>query len=434
METPSPSTNAFHYPAYVKYFISRVGHSFALQIVSTAIGWQVYAITHQAIYLAYVGLAVFLPVLLLVFPSGYVADHYNRRWVSVACFALEAISALGLVLFSLGSQAQVWPVFVYLSLLGVASAFGNPAASAIVPNLLSKEALPQGISLNSIAWQTSSITGPVIGGLLYGFGAVVPYALSLVLLGAGVSPMTLRAAVTVCFACSATGLLGAGVLALISMGHVDQHKNEQSEGGLATMLAGFSFILSEPIVLGAISLDLFAVLLGGAVALMPIYASDILHLNSVGLGLLRSAPGVGAIAVGLWLSKFGIKDYAGKILFVAVGLSGLVIVVFGYSIWPWLSIVALMLYGAFDMISVYLRETLMQLWIPDAVRGRVNAVNNVFIGASNQLGEARAGFVAAAIGAVPAVVIGGVGTIIVAGAWSYMFPKLRDARKLTGPS
>ena len=409
METPSPSANAFHYPAYVKYFISRVGHSFALQIVSTAIGWQVYAITHQAIYLAYVGLAVFLPVLLLVFPSGYVADHYNRRWVSVACFALEAISALGLVVFSLGSQAQVWPVFVYLSLLGVASAFGNPASSAIVPNLLSKEALPQGISLNSIAWQTSSITGPVIGGLLYGFGAVVPYALSLV-------------------------LLGVGVLALISMGHVDQHKNEQSEGGLATMLAGFSFILSEPIVLGAISLDLFAVLLGGAVALMPIYASDILHLNSVGLGLLRSAPGVGAIVVGLWLSKFGIKDYAGKILFVAVGLSGLVIVVFGYSIWPWLSIVALMLYGAFDMISVYLRETLMQLWIPDAVRGRVNAVNNVFIGASNQLGEARAGFVAAAIGAVPAVVIGGFGTIIVAGAWSYMFPKLRDARKLTGPS
>ncbi len=409
MTRNTPSTNAFHYPAYVKYFISRVGHSFALQIVSTAIGWQVYAITHQAIYLAYVGLAVFLPVLLLVFPSGYVADHYNRRWVSVACFALEAASALGLVIFSMGTQAQVWPVFVYLSLLGVASAFGNPAASAIVPNLLSKEALPHGISLNSIAWQTSSITGPVIGGLLYGLGAVVPYALSMV-------------------------LLGVGVIALISMGHVDQHKNEQSEGGLSTMLAGFSFILSEPIVLGAISLDLFAVLLGGAVALMPIYASDILHLDSVGLGLLRSAPGVGAIVVGLWLSKFGIKDHVGKILFVAVGLSGLVIVVFGYSIWPWLSIMALMLYGAFDMISVYLRETLMQLWIPDAVRGRVNAVNNVFIGASNQLGEARAGFVAAAIGAVPAVVIGGVGTMIVAGAWSYMFPKLRDARKLTGAS
>jgi MFS family permease len=409
MATEFPSSNAFHYPAYLYYFISRVGHSFALQIVTTAIGWQVYAITHQPIYLAYVGLAVFIPVLLLVLPSGYVADHYNRRMVSAGCFALEALAALGLVIFSMGAQTVVWPMYVYLSLLGVASAFGNPASSAIVPNLLSKEALPHGISLNSVAWQTSSITGPVIGGLLYGLGAVVPYA-------------------------AAVLLLGVGGIALFLMGQVDQHKNEQSEGGLSTMLAGFSFILSEPIVLGAISLDLFAVLLGGAVAIMPVYAADILHLNSVGLGLLRSAPGVGAIAVGLWLSKFGIKDNAGKILFVSVGLSGFVVVVFGYSVWPWLSIVALMLYGAFDMISVYVRETLMQLWIPDAVRGRVNAVNNVFIGASNQLGEARAGFAAAAFGAVTAVVVGGVGTVLVAGAWSAMFPKLRDARKLTGPT
>ena len=407
MATSSTSTNAFHYPAYVNYFISRVGHSFALQIVSTAIGWQVYAITHQAIYLAYVGLAVFLPVLLLVLPSGYVADHHDRRMVSACCFALEALAALGLVVFSLGTQTEVWPVFVYLSLLGVASAFGNPAASAIVPNLLSKEALPHGVSLNSIAWQTSSITGPVIGGLLYGFGAVVPYAVAAL-------------------------LLAVSMIALFLMGKVDQHKNEQSEGGLATMLAGFAFILTEPIVLGAISLDLFAVLLGGAVAMMPIYAADILHLDSVGLGLLRSAPGIGAIAVSIWLSKFGIKDHAGKILFASVALSGLVVVVFGFSVLPWLSIIALMLYGAFDMISVYVREVLMQLWIPDAVRGRVNAVNNVFIGASNQLGEARAGFVAAFLGAVPAVVIGGFGTIIVAGAWSYMFPKLRDARKLAG--
>ena len=409
MTTSSPSANAFAYPAYLKYFISRVGHSFALQIVSTAIGWQIYAITHQAIYLAYVGLAVFLPVLLLVLPSGYVADHYDRRWVSIACFALEALAVVGLLVFSMGAQTVVWPVFVYLALLGVASAFGNPAASAIVPNLLSREALPHAISLNSVAWQTSSITGPVIGGLLYGLGATVPYAVSVL-------------------------LLGFGVVALIAMGRVDQHKNDQSEGGLKTMLAGFTFILSEPIVLGAISLDLFAVLLGGAVALMPIYAADILHLDSVGLGLLRSAPGVGAIAVGLWLSKFGIKDYAGKILFVTVALSGFVIVVFGYSIWPWLSILALALYGAFDMISVYVRETLMQLWIPDAVRGRVNAVNNVFIGASNQLGEARAGFAAAAFGAVAAAVVGGVGTMIVAGLWSALFPKLRDARKLEGKS
>jgi MFS family permease len=316
---------------------------------------------------------------------------------------------LGLMLFSLGDHSQVWPVFAYLSLLGVASAFGNPAASALVPNLLSQDALPHGISLNSIAWQTSSITAPVVGGLLYGLGAVVPYAVSF-------------------------ALLAVAILAVVFMGHVNQHHNEQSEGGLKAMLAGFSFILSEPIVLGAISLDLFAVLLGGAVAMMPVYASDILHLDSVGLGLLRAAPGVGAILVGLWLSKFGIKDHAGKILFVTVALSGLAVVVFGYSVWPWLSILALALYGAFDMISVYVRETLMQLWIPDAVRGRVNAVNNVFIGASNQLGEARAGFAAWAIGAVPAVVIGGLGTIAVAGLWGVMFPKLRDARKLTGKS
>ncbi|MDE2445463.1 MAG: MFS transporter [Alphaproteobacteria bacterium] len=402
---PTPSSNAFHYPAYLKYFISRVGHSFALQIISTAIGWQIYAITHDPIYLAYVGLAVFLPVLLLVIPSGYVADHFNRRWVSAICFCVEALAALGLVVFTLGAQTHVWPVFAYLAMLGVASAFGNPAASAIVPNLLSKEALPHGISLNSVAWQTSSITGPVIGGLLYSLGAVVPYAVSLV-------------------------MLGMGMLALVAMGHVNQHKNEQSEGGLQTLLAGFSFIWSEPIVLGAISLDLFAVLLGGAVAMMPVYASDILHLDSVGLGLLRSAPGVGAILVGLWLAKFGIKDRAGLILFIAVAFSGLVVVVFGYSVWPWLSILALGLYGAFDMISVYVRETLMQLWIPDAVRGRVNAVNNVFIGASNQLGEARAGFMAALIGAVPAVVLGGFGTIAVAGLWAVMFPKLRKANRL----
>ncbi len=407
MNSPKPSDNAFHSPAYVYYFISRVAHSFALQIVATAIGWQVYAITHQAVYLAYVGLAVFLPVLLLVIPAGWVADHLNRRMVSVVCLALEAVAALGLVVFSRGEQASVWPVFVYLGLLGVASAFGNPASSALVPNLLSKEALPHGISLNSMAWQTSSITGPVLGGLLYGLGPSVPYSVSLV-------------------------LLAAGGLALFLMGHVNQHRNEQSEGGLKTMLAGFAFILTEPIVLGAISLDLFAVLLGGAVALMPIYASDILHLSPVGLGLLRSAPGVGAVAVALWLAKFGIKDHAGKILFFAVGFSGLVIVVFGYSTVAWLSILALMLYGAFDMISVYLRETLMQLWIPDRVRGRVNAVNNVFIGASNQLGEARAGFVAAALGAVPAVVIGGFGTMAVAALWSFMFPKLRDARELSG--
>ncbi len=404
----TPSANAFHYPAYVKFFASRTAHAFAMQIIATAVGWQVYEVTHQAVYLAYVGLAVFLPVLLLVLPAGYAADHFNRRWISAACFALEAAAALGLVSYSLGHFGGVWPIYLALVMVGVASAFGNPASSSIVPNVLSKEALPHGISVNSMSWQAASITGPSIGGLLYIYGPVLTYGVSFL-------------------------MLAVGLLAVISMGHVKQAQNEKQEGGLATMLAGFSFIKSEPIVLGAISLDLFAVLLGGAVALLPIYASDILHLGSLGNGLLRSAPGVGAVVVGLWLSKFGIKDRAGWWLFIAVALSGLVIVVFGYSTIAWLSIMMLVLYGAFDMISVYVREVLMQLWIPDHVRGRVNAVNYVFIGASNQLGEARAGFVAAALGAVPAVVIGGFGTLAVAGLWAWMFPSLRTARELTGP-
>jgi MFS family permease len=405
--TATPSSNAFHYPAYRNYFISRVGHHFGMQIMITALSWQVWAITRDPKYLAYVGLAVFLPVLLLVVPAGLAADRFDRKKILMACMILECAAALGLLVFALGTQAVVWPVFLCLILIGIASAFGNPAASSLVPNMLSPEALPHGISLNSISWQMASITGPVIGGLLYGFGATVAYGASLVL-----------------------QLLAVICIAII--GKVKQANDQESEAGLAPILAGFKFIWSEPIVLGAISLDMFAVLLGGAVAMMPIYASDILHLDSVGLGLLRSAPGVGAVAVSLWLSKYGIRDYAGFWLFTSVALAGLVVVVFGYSTIAWLSILALVLYGAFDMISVYIREVLMQLWIPDQVRGRVNAVNNVFIGASNQLGEARAGFAAALIGAVPAVVIGGVGTMVVAGLWAKMFPALRNARKLEG--
>jgi MFS family permease len=409
MEHPqSPSANAFHYPAYRNYFISRVGHHFAMQIMVTALSWQVWAITRDAKYLAYIGLAVFLPVLLLVVPAGIASDRYNRKLILMSCMVLDASAALGLLVFSLGAQDVVWPVFICLGMIGVASAFGNPAASSLVPNMLPNEALPHGISLNSISWQAASITGPVIGGLLYGFGAPVAYGVSLVL-----------------------QLVAVACVAFI--GKVKQAAVSESEAGLATILAGFKFIWSEPIVLGAISLDMFAVLLGGAVALLPIYASDILLVDSLGLGLLRSAPGIGAVAVALWLSKYGIKDHAGTWLFASVALSGLVIVVFGYSTIAWLSITALVLYGAFDMISVYVREVLMQLWIPDNVRGRVNAVNNVFIGASNQLGEARAGFAAALLGAVPAVVIGGFGTMAVAGIWAWAFPSLRKARHLAGP-
>ena len=259
-----------------------------------------------------------------------------------------------------------------------------------------------------MTWQITTITGPVAGGLLYGISGEFAYGVS------------------VC-------LMVLAILCVVLIGRVPQ-LNHAQETSLATLLAGFKFIRSEKIVLGAISLDLFAVLLGGAVALLPIYARDILEVGPWGLGLLRAGPGIGAIIMAIWLSKYPIKDKAGVILFLFVAGFGFCTIVFGLSKSVPLSIVALALMGACDMVSVYVRETLMQLWTPDAVRGRVNAVNRVFIGASNELGEFRAGVVAAWIGAVAAVAIGGVGTMAVAFFWSRWFPELRDARTLSGKS
>ena len=407
MTADSSSTNALKSSAFQRFFVSRIAYHFAMQIMTTAVGWQVWAVTHKASYLAWIGLAVFLPVLLLVVPAGLAADRYDRKLILGSCMALEAAAAIGLLIFSILGGEHIWIVYFCLVLIGMASAFGNPASQSLLPNMLSNQQLAHGISLNTMTWQSASVVGPALGGVLLLFGSMTTYGIALALMVA------------------ATALV-------FGMGYVKQTHHENPDAGFGAVMAGFKFVVSEPIVLGAISLDMFAVLLGGAVALMPIYASDILHLGSVGNGMLRAAPGIGAIAVGLWLAKFGIKDRAGWWMFIAIALTGAVITVFGFSTTAWLSILMLVLYGAFDMISVYVREILMQLWIPDNVRGRVNAVNNVFIGASNQLGEARAGFVAALIGAVPAVVIGGIGTVAVAAIWSLMFPKLRDARSLSG--
>jgi len=408
MDTDS-SSSALASRAFQRFFPSRIAHHFAMQIMTTAVGWQVWDLTHDAKYLAWIGLAVFIPVLCLVIPAGLAADRYDRKLILAVCMMLEALSAIGLLLFSIFGADHIWLVYSCLVLIGVASAFGNPAASALVPNMLTGKQLANGISLNTMTWQFASVAGPALGGLLLLFGSATTYGISL-------------------------ALTAAAVLLVMVMGDVKQTHHENPDHGFGAVLGGFKFVLSEPIVLGAISLDMFAVLLGGAVALMPIYASEILHLGAFGNGLLRAAPGIGAIGVGIWLAKFGIKDRAGWWLFAAVALTGAVIVVFGYSTTTWLSILMLVLYGAFDMVSVYVREVLMQLWIPDKVRGRVNAVNNVFIGASNQLGEARAGFVAAFIGAVPAVVIGGFGTVAIAVIWALAFPKLRDQRYLTSKS
>jgi MFS family permease len=402
------SSNALHHRPYIFYLAALGSAGFAVQIMSVAVGWQVYDLTRNPLDLGFVGLAQFLPALLLVLVTGLIADKFNRRLIIALCLLVEVACAFGLLVFTLSDFRHVWPIFVILAGFGTARAFLNPAADALAPNLLPKTALAHGISLNSMTWQITTITGPVAGGLLYGISGEFAYALA---------------------AC----LMVLAICCVVLVGRVPQDNHAQ-ETNLATLLAGFKFIRSEKIVLGAISLDLFAVLLGGAVALLPIYARDILEVGPWGLGLLRAGPGIGAIIMAIWLSKFPIKDHAGVILFLFVAGFGFCTIVFGLSKSVPLSIVALALMGACDMVSVYVRETLMQLWTPDAVRGRVNAVNRVFIGASNELGEFRAGVVAAWIGAVAAVVIGGAGTMAVAFFWSRWFPELRYARTLSGKS
>jgi MFS family permease len=401
-------TSALSYRPYVFYWIALLAVQFAVQIMSVSVSWQVYAISHDPRDLGYIGLVQFLPPLLLVLVTGLTADRYNRRLIMGLCFGVEAVAALALLAFTLSRPTAVWPVFGVLAMLGTARAFMNPAADALAPNLLPKEAIANGISLNSMTWQLGNICGPVAGGLLYGVSGAVAYAVALALI-----------------------LIAGSCVVLI--GRVPQ-ENHASETSLSTLFAGFHFIRKERIVLGAISLDLFAMLLGGAVALMPVYASDILHAGPTGLGLLRASPGIGALVVAAYLSRVGIQDHAGLLLFSFVTAVGLSTLVFGLSSSIPLSVFALAMMGASDMVSVYIRETLMQLWTPDAVRGRVNAVNRLFIGASNELGEFRAGMVAARIGAVAAVALGGAGTMAVAALWSRWFPELRTARTLSGPT
>lgn len=403
---PASSANALHYRKFVLYWLASMAAAFAVQIMSVSVGWQIYDITRNPLHLGYVGLAQFLPPLLLVLVTGLAADKFNRRFIMAACLGVELLCATGLVVFTVAAPSTIAPIFVILVVLGMARAFFNPASDALAPNLVPPHALAHAISINTMGWQGANIVGPVFGGLLYGISGQVAYGV-------------------------AAALIGMAIVLVFLIGKVPQ-KSHAQETSLSTLLAGFSFIKREKIVLGAISLDLFAVLLGGAVALMPVYARDILDVGPWGLGLLRSAPGIGAIAMALWLAKFPVRDHAGKILFFFVAAFGLFTVVFGLSTWVPLSIFALMLMGASDMVSVYIRETLLQLWTPDEVRGRVNAVNRVFIGASNELGEFRAGVVAAWIGAVAAVTVGGIGTIGIAAIWSRLFPQLRLARSLSG--
>jgi len=404
--TPDRRYAAFRHGAFLRFWATRCLATFSTQIVSVAVGWQVYDLTRDPFDLGLVGIIQFLPSLLLVLVTGAVSDRFGRRLIMALSVGAEALCAVALLVFSFHGLTGVGPIFAVLAVFGVARAFLGPAAASLVANLVPKEDFANAVAWNSSAWQTATIVGPVAGGLLYGISSEVAY---------GVAAL----------------LMGAATILAFSIPK-PARRTAAEKPSLNTLFAGFRYIWGDKVVLGAISLDLFAVLLSGAVALLPVYARDILELGPWGLGLLRAAPGIGALTVAVWLAGHPMRDHAGIIMFAFVALFGVFTVVFGVSTMPWLSIAALAMLGATDMVSVYVRETLIQLWTPDDVRGRVNAVNMVFVGASNELGEFRAGTMAALIGTVPAVVFGGVGAIAVAGIWAVVFPELRRVRRLQG--
>ncbi|MFF0921303.1 MFS transporter [Rhizobium leguminosarum] len=399
---------AFRHSSYTRFFFARFLLSFSQQIVSVAVGWQMYDRTGSAIYLGLIGLVQFLPSLLLILVTGSVADRYNRRAIAALCSLVSALCTLALLVMTLMGSFTPLPVFAVLLIFGIERAFMSPAVQSLAPNLVPEEALSNAIAWNSSSWQLAAITGPVLGGLLYGISAPTAYTVAVIF-----------------------SVLGAALLYMIPK---PVQKTTGETKSWAMILGGFSFIRAEKVVLGAISLDLFAVLLGGATALMPIFARDILTLGPWGLGLLRAAPGLGAIVMAIFLAAYPLRHRAGIYMFIGVALFGVGTIIFGVSTNTEVSIAALALMGAADMVSVYVRESLIALWTPDQLRGRVNAVNMVFVGASNELGEFRAGTMAALFGAVPAVVIGGIGTLVVAAIWASSFPKLRGIDTLDAPT
>jgi len=389
------------------YFISaRFWSTCAMQVQSVAIGWQIYDMVRTPLALGLVGFCQFAPMFLLTLPAGEITDRFDQRRVLTAANTLQAIcSALFLVL-SIERPHGVWPFYAVLILFGAARGFAGPSGQSLLAFLVPTERLPRAIALNSSAFTTAVIAGPAIGGFLYALGPIPTYSV-----------------------CVAGFMMSAALVAIL-----EGRRAGPGTAGLSRMervAEGVRFVRHRPIVFGAISLDLFAVLLGGATALLPVFARDILHVGPVGLGLLRSAPASGAALTALLLVRWPIERYSGVKMFSAVALFGLATIVFGLSRSFPLSLVALGVLGASDMISVFVRSTLINLATPDAMRGRVGAVSMLFIGASNELGEFESGVTAAWFGTVPAVIVGGLGTLGIVALWMWLFPPLRAVDRLT---
>ena len=419
---PRRGLESFAFRDFRRYQLARVFVVIGAEAQSVAVAWQVYAMTHRALDLGYTGLALFFPALLFLLPAGHVADRFDRRRIILACYALQVLCTIGLLVLTLGGVHSVLPIYCVLFVIGMGRAFSGPASSALIPHLVPEDQLVNAITWGGAIFQLANVSGPAIGGLLF----TLPLAHLLPrhptvthdLAGAGIVYLF-------------TLLTLLWFIALISSLHVRPGRMEHRAASLKVVFAGFQYVRRMPVLLGAFSLDLFVVLLGGAVALMPIFAQEILHTGPRGLGLLRAAPAVGAMSTSLILARFPLKRHAGKRLFIAVAVFGAVTIVFGLSRSLWLSLLALAISGAADMISVIIRGSLLQLATPPEMRGRVSAVNSLFLGASNELGEFESGLTAHWWGAVRATVYGGIGALVVSGLWAVLFPNLRRVDELS---
>jgi MFS family permease len=398
----NPGRIAFSYPNFTAYVCARFFVVVALEMQSVAVGWQVYEITRCPLDLGLVGLAQFVPGILFFLPAGHAADRFDRRLVLTLSYAGYVVCSGLLLSIALSGTLSVAPIYLVVSLLGLLRAFSFPASRALLPQLVAPEHFSNAVAWHSSIFQAATILGPTVGGVVYALfhGAAPVYAIAgLISLGAIVSMLRIR---------------------------VREKARPQEPLSLATVLAGFHYIWEHKLLLGSLTLDLFAVLLGGAVALLPIYAHEILHTGPWGLGLLRSAPGVGAAVMAVLIAHRPLKSRAGPTMLWCVAGFGVFTILFGLSRNLILSLISLLLVGASDMVSVVIRAILIQLGTPDEMRGRINAVDMLFIGASNQLGEFESGLTAHWFGTVPAVVLGGVGTLVIIALWAWMFPELRQ--------
>ncbi|UJF33848.1 MFS transporter [Paenibacillus hexagrammi] len=394
-------------PSFTKYWVSRTLSSTSFQMLSVAIGWQMYQITHDAFSLGLVGLAQFVPMVLLTLIVGQVADRYDRRMIVFLCQIIEGMVAALLLIGTIADWLGREEILAAAAIIGACRAFEGPSSSALLPMLVPKELLPKAIAWTTSAGQTSQILGPTLGGLLFSVGPVYVYITA------------------------ALALLTAGGLSFFIRVRTELTVKKPEPVTIQSLFSGLVFVRKHPVILGTISLDLFAVLLGGATALLPIFAQDILHTGPWGLGVMRTAPAVGALMMSMILAYFPLKRAYGPTLFGALAVFGLATMLFAVSKQIWLSLIALLLIGASDVISVVIRSSLVQLQTPDEMRGRVNAVNSLFIGTSNQLGEFESGTLAGWVGAANAAFIGGIGTIVVAGLWMVLFPSLRRLKSLS---